>query len=114
MSSRSLTGEGSREAEVLSIPGFLGRLKRCAFGCGDRTGGPRRRGRDRRDAQGRDPTGGEPESTIVTDENPSYGGIGMSFDGGHRAVNHRAGEYARIRSAEGKRLVYRLQADDAA
>jgi len=32
---------------------------------------------------------------IVTDENPSYGGIGAEFDGGHESVNHTAKEYAR-------------------
>jgi hypothetical protein len=32
---------------------------------------------------------------IVTDEFPSYGGIGSEFDGGHYTVNHGKGEYVR-------------------
>ena len=35
------------------------------------------------------------ESTIITDEYRSYNGIGAEFDGGHKTVNHSAGEYAR-------------------
>jgi hypothetical protein len=34
-------------------------------------------------------------STIVTDEMPSYGGIGKDFEGGHKTVNHRSKEYVR-------------------
>jgi len=32
---------------------------------------------------------------IMTDENPSYRGIGNEFDGGHETVKHSAGEYVR-------------------
>ena len=32
---------------------------------------------------------------IMTDELPSYRGIGKEFDGGHETVNHGRGEYAR-------------------
>lgn len=35
------------------------------------------------------------ESTILTDELVSYGGIGESFDGGHETVNHGRREYVR-------------------
>lgn len=35
------------------------------------------------------------ESRIITDENPSYEGIGIEFDGGHETVNHGRKEYAR-------------------
>ena len=35
------------------------------------------------------------EARIVTDELPSYGGIGREFQGGHAVVVHSAGEYAR-------------------
>ena len=31
----------------------------------------------------------------MTDDNPSYNGIGAEFDGGHEAVNHSTKEYAR-------------------
>jgi transposase-like protein len=34
-------------------------------------------------------------ATIMTDEWPAYRGIGTEFDGGHLAVNHGQGEYAR-------------------
>jgi transposase-like protein len=34
------------------------------------------------------------QSTIMTDECSSYHGIGKSFDGGHKTVNHSYGEYA--------------------
>jgi len=34
-------------------------------------------------------------SQIMTDEWPSYRGIGAEFEGGHETVNHGAGEYAR-------------------
>jgi len=34
-------------------------------------------------------------STIMTDEFPSYVGIGRGFRGGHQTVQHNAGEYAR-------------------
>jgi len=34
-------------------------------------------------------------ATIMTDEWPAYRGIGTEFDGGHQAVNHGQGEYAR-------------------
>jgi len=44
------------------------------------------------------------EARIVTDELPSYNGIGEDFEGGHKTVNHSAGEYARddinVNSAE--------------
>jgi len=33
------------------------------------------------------------ESTIMTDEWPSYNGIGKDFKGGHKVVNHSAGQY---------------------
>ncbi len=33
---------------------------------------------------------------IMTDELPSYRGIGTEFAGGHRTVNHGAGEYATV------------------
>jgi transposase-like protein len=33
------------------------------------------------------------ESTILTDDFRSYRGIGKEFDGGHRVVNHTAGQY---------------------
>lgn len=36
-----------------------------------------------------------PDATIMTDEFPSYAGIGKDFAGGHQTVNHGAGEYAR-------------------
>jgi transposase-like protein len=35
----------------------------------------------------------ENESTIYTDERPSYRGIGKNFEGGHKFVNHGLGEY---------------------
>ena len=35
---------------------------------------------------------GQP-SVIMTDEFPLYDGIGMEYDGGHRTVNHSAGQY---------------------
>lgn len=35
------------------------------------------------------------DSTIMTDEWPSYRGIGKEFEGGHFACNHGAGEYVR-------------------
>lgn len=35
------------------------------------------------------------EARIVTDELPTYGGIGAEFAGGHETVNHGQGEYAR-------------------
>ncbi len=35
------------------------------------------------------------ESTIMTDEWPSYKGIGKEYEGGHHVVNHGQGEYAR-------------------
>jgi len=31
----------------------------------------------------------------MTDDNPSYNGIGAEFAGGHESVNHSAKEYAR-------------------
>jgi transposase-like protein len=34
-------------------------------------------------------------ATIMTDEWPAYRGIRTEFDGGHKAVNHGQGEYAR-------------------
>jgi transposase-like protein len=34
-------------------------------------------------------------SRIVTDELPSYGGIGSEFAGGHETVSHSTGEYSR-------------------
>lgn len=34
-------------------------------------------------------------SRIMTDEWPSYRGIGQEFDGGHYVVNHGSGEYSR-------------------
>ncbi len=37
----------------------------------------------------------KPESTICTDEHPSYRGIGDEFAGGHGVVCHKRGEYAR-------------------
>ena len=37
----------------------------------------------------------EPSATIMTDEWPSYRGIGKEFDGGHRVVNHGDREYVR-------------------
>lgn len=35
------------------------------------------------------------KARIMTDENPSYNGIGKDFDGGHATVNHGRKEYAR-------------------
>lgn len=35
------------------------------------------------------------QATIMTDELSSYNGIGDSFDGGHKTVNHSRGEYSR-------------------
>ncbi len=35
------------------------------------------------------------QSRIMTDEWPSYEGIGKEFDGGHETVNHGRGEYVR-------------------
>ena len=35
-----------------------------------------------------------PASAIMTDENPSYKGIGKHFDGGHGTVNHSKKQYA--------------------
>lgn len=35
------------------------------------------------------------ESTIMTDEWPSYKGIGNEFKGGHGVINHGLGEYVR-------------------
>ena len=35
------------------------------------------------------------QSTIMTDELPSYSGIGQEFNGGHETVNHSIGEYVR-------------------
>jgi len=35
------------------------------------------------------------ESTIMTDEFPSYSGIGSEFKGGHAVINHGLGEYVR-------------------
>jgi transposase-like protein len=47
----------------------------------------------------------DPSARIMTDEWPSYRGIGAEFAGGHDTVNHSAGEYARgdahVNSAEG-------------
>ena len=37
----------------------------------------------------------ETTATIITDEFKGYSGIGAEFDGGHKTVNHSAGEYAR-------------------
>ncbi len=37
----------------------------------------------------------EQKSKIITDEFPSYRGIGKSFTGGHATVNHGEGEYVR-------------------
>lgn len=37
----------------------------------------------------------DPRARIITDENPSYNGIGMEFAGGHESVKHKAKEYAR-------------------
>jgi len=37
----------------------------------------------------------DPKSRIVTDEWKGYKGIGKDFQGGHQAVNHGKGEYAR-------------------
>jgi transposase-like protein len=34
-------------------------------------------------------------ATVMTDEYPTYKGIGDHFDGGHHVVNHAQGEYAR-------------------
>jgi transposase-like protein len=34
-------------------------------------------------------------STIMTDQWPSYRGIGKEYDGGHKVVNHSKGEYVR-------------------
>jgi hypothetical protein len=36
-----------------------------------------------------------PSSRIMTDEATMYRGIGKDFDGGHEAVRHSTGEYAR-------------------
>jgi len=33
------------------------------------------------------------QSTIMTDDCHSYRGIGQGFEGGHKSVNHSAGEY---------------------
>jgi transposase-like protein len=38
--------------------------------------------------------GVDPAATIMTDEMPSYKGIGTEFAGGHKVVNHSLGEYA--------------------
>jgi transposase-like protein len=38
--------------------------------------------------------GVDPSATIMTDENPSYKGIGAEFAGGHGVVKHNIGEYA--------------------
>ena len=38
--------------------------------------------------------GVDPGATIMTDENPSYKGIGAEFAGGHGVVKHNIGEYA--------------------
>jgi transposase-like protein len=35
------------------------------------------------------------DSTIITDEFPSYYGVGYDFSGGHKVVNHRRREYVR-------------------
>lgn len=35
------------------------------------------------------------DAQIMTDEFPSYRGIGREFDGGHRTVNHGRGQYAK-------------------
>jgi hypothetical protein len=37
----------------------------------------------------------DPRARILSDENPSYNGIGKEFAGGHESVCHRAREYAR-------------------
>jgi transposase-like protein len=37
----------------------------------------------------------DPSATIVSDEFGAYRGIGEEFDGGHKTVNHSAGEYIR-------------------
>lgn len=37
----------------------------------------------------------DPSSRILTDENPSYNGIGYHFDRGHATVNHGRKEYVR-------------------
>jgi len=37
----------------------------------------------------------DPNSMIMTDELPSYRGIGKEFAGGHQVVSHSAGEYSR-------------------
>ena len=37
----------------------------------------------------------DPRARIMSDENPSYNGIGKEFAGGHESVKHRAKEYAR-------------------
>jgi transposase-like protein len=37
----------------------------------------------------------DPRARIMSDENPSYNGIGKEFAGGHETVTHRAKEYAR-------------------
>lgn len=34
-------------------------------------------------------------ATIVTDDMPSYNGVGSEFQGGHHTVNHSAGQYSR-------------------
>lgn len=42
-------------------------------------------------------------SSIITDELPSYKGIGDMFAGGHETVNHSAKQYAR-ETADGKSI----------
>jgi hypothetical protein len=37
----------------------------------------------------------DPRARIISDENPSYKGIGKEFTGGHESVCHSAKEYAR-------------------
>ncbi|MBI1744133.1 IS1595 family transposase [Candidatus Acetothermia bacterium] len=37
----------------------------------------------------------DPSAKIMTDEWPSYQGIGNEFEGGHHVVNHGLGEYSR-------------------
>lgn len=37
----------------------------------------------------------ESTATIITDENSGYRGIGAEYAGGHKTVNHSAGEYSR-------------------
>jgi hypothetical protein len=37
----------------------------------------------------------DPRARIISDENPSYNGIGKEFSGGHETVCHSAKEYAR-------------------